>query len=137
MCIFWHITRPTNMYPLSRELSRNQVICDIAAERVSKAIKAGIVWVNTFRVISPVAEFGGMKTFGYGRESGFQAVLDYTRPQAVWMYTSSELLVCQFHSRQGKKMIRQSVACVVKIYNVITRQKMPNYAITTSSRVRS
>ena len=67
--------------------------------RVSKAVRAGIVWVNTYRVISPVAEFGGMKTSGYGRESGFQAVLDYTRPKTVWMNTSSDPLTSQFHSR--------------------------------------
>lgn len=67
--------------------------------RVSNAIKAGIVWVNTYRVISPVAEFGGMKTSGYGRESGFQAVMDYTRPKTVWMNTSSEPLGSQFVGR--------------------------------------
>jgi len=58
------------------------------ALRVSRAVRAGIVWVNTYRVISPVAEFGGMKSSGYGRESGFQAVYDYTRPKTVWMNTS-------------------------------------------------
>ena len=67
--------------------------------RVSSAVKAGIVWVNTYRVISPVAEFGGMKHSGYGRESGFQAVLDYTRPKTVWMNTSSEPLASQFVGR--------------------------------------
>ncbi|MGB1254916.1 MAG: aldehyde dehydrogenase [Thiolinea sp.] len=67
--------------------------------RVSSAVKAGIVWVNTYRVISPVAEFGGMKTSGYGRESGFQAVMDYTRPKTVWMNTSSEPLGSQFVGR--------------------------------------
>lgn len=67
--------------------------------RMSGAVKAGIVWVNTYRVISPVAEFGGMKNSGYGRESGFQAVMDYTRPKTVWMNTSDEPLASQFHSR--------------------------------------
>ncbi|MGB1309816.1 MAG: aldehyde dehydrogenase [Leucothrix sp.] len=67
--------------------------------RVANAVKAGIVWVNTYRVISPVAEFGGMKHSGYGRESGFQAVLDYTRPKTVWMNTSSEPLASQFVGR--------------------------------------
>lgn len=67
--------------------------------RVAEAVKAGIVWVNTYRVISPVAEFGGMKNSGYGRESGFQAVLDYTRPKAVWMNTSDQPLASQFVSR--------------------------------------
>ena len=66
---------------------------------MSKAVKAGIVWVNTYRVISPVAEFGGMKNSGYGRESGYQAVYDYTRPKTVWMNTSSDPLPSQFVPR--------------------------------------
>lgn len=58
--------------------------------RMSKAVKAGIVWVNTYRVVSPIAEFGGFKNSGYGRESGFQAIYDYTRPKTVWMNMSDE-----------------------------------------------
>lgn len=56
--------------------------------RMARAVRAGIVWVNTYRVISPIAEFGGIKGSGYGRESGFQAMYDYTRPKTVWMNTS-------------------------------------------------
>ncbi len=56
--------------------------------RVAKAVRAGIVWVNTYRVVSPIAEFGGFKGSGYGRESGFQAMYDYTRPKTVWFNTS-------------------------------------------------
>ena len=67
--------------------------------RVSRMVKAGIVWVNTYRVISPIAEFGGMKNSGYGRESGFQAVMDYTRPKTIWMNTSDEPLASQFVGR--------------------------------------
>ena len=58
--------------------------------RVAKAVRAGIVWVNTYRVVSPIAEFGGFKGSGYGRESGFQAIYDYTRPKTIWMNMSSE-----------------------------------------------
>ena len=58
--------------------------------RMAKAVKAGIVWVNTYRVVSPIAEFGGIKGSGYGRESGFQAMYDYTRPKTIWMNTSDE-----------------------------------------------
>ena len=58
--------------------------------RVAQAVRAGIVWVNTYRVVSPIAEFGGIKGSGYGRESGFQAMNDYTRPKTIWMNTSSE-----------------------------------------------
>ena len=69
------------------------------ALRMSRAVRAGIVWVNTYRAVSPIAEFGGMKASGHGRESGFQAVYDYTRPKTVWMNTSSEPLGSQFVSR--------------------------------------
>ena len=58
--------------------------------RMAKAVRAGIVWVNTYRVVSPIAEFGGIKGSGYGRESGFQAMHDYTRPKTIWMDTSDE-----------------------------------------------
>ena len=67
--------------------------------RVAKAVRAGIVWVNTYRAISPIAEFGGTKKSGYGRESGFQAIYDYTRPKTVWMNTSSTPLASQFAPR--------------------------------------
>lgn len=69
------------------------------ALRMSKAVRAGIVWVNTYRVISPVAEFGGVKGSGYGRESGFQAVYDYTRPKTVWMSSSDAPLANPFQMR--------------------------------------
>lgn len=67
--------------------------------RMSKRIRAGIVWVNTYRVISPIAEFGGMKTSGYGRESGLQAVYDYTRPKTVWMNMSDDPIANPFNPR--------------------------------------
>ncbi len=69
------------------------------ALRVSKATRAGIVWVNTYRVVSPIAEFGGFKDSGYGRESGFQAIYDYTRPKTVWINTSTEPIANPFVMR--------------------------------------
>lgn len=63
--------------------------------RMAKAVKAGIIWINTYRAVSPIAEFGGMRNSGYGRESGFQAIYDYTRPKTVWMNTSDEPLGSQ------------------------------------------
>ena len=32
--------------------------------RVTKRLRAGIVWVNTYRVVSPIAEFGGVQGIG-------------------------------------------------------------------------
>ena len=59
------------------------------ALRMTKALRAGIVWVNTYRVVSPIAEFGGFKDSGYGRESGMQAIYDYTRPKTAWLNISN------------------------------------------------
>lgn len=67
--------------------------------RVAKAVRAGIVWVNTYRVVSPIAAFGGVKGSGYGRESGFQAMFDYTRPKTIWVNTSSEPIANPFVMR--------------------------------------
>ena len=67
--------------------------------RVSNKIRAGIVWINTYRAVSPIVEVGGFKHSGYGRESGFQAIYDYTRTKTVWMNTSSKPLPTQFVSR--------------------------------------
>ena len=69
------------------------------ALRVSKAIRAGIVWVNTYRVVSPIAPFGGYKDSGYGRESGMEAIYDYTRPKTVWLNTSLEPIADPFVMR--------------------------------------
>jgi acyl-CoA reductase-like NAD-dependent aldehyde dehydrogenase len=69
------------------------------ALRVARATRAGIVWVNTYRVVSPIAEFGGFNGSGYGRESGFQAIYDYTRPKTVWINTSSEPMTNPFVMR--------------------------------------
>ncbi len=64
---------------------------DVArAHRVAKAIRAGIVWVNTYRSVSPVAPIGGSKLSGYGRESGYEAIYEYTQTKTVWINTSSE-----------------------------------------------
>ena len=69
------------------------------ALRMSQNIKAGIVWVNTYRAISPIAEFGGMKHSGHGREAGSQALMDYTRPKTVWMTLSDEPIANPFQPR--------------------------------------
>ena len=58
------------------------------AHRMVRRIKAGIVWVNTYRVISPMMPFGGYGMSGYGREAGAESILDYTRTKSVWINTS-------------------------------------------------
>jgi acyl-CoA reductase-like NAD-dependent aldehyde dehydrogenase len=58
------------------------------AHRMIRQLRAGIVWVNTYRVVSPIVPFGGFGLSGLGREGGMEAVLDYTRTKSVWINTS-------------------------------------------------
>jgi len=60
------------------------------AHRMIKAIHAGIVWVNTYRAVSPIAPFGGYGQSGQGREGGLAAALDYTKTKTVWLRTSDD-----------------------------------------------
>ena len=67
--------------------------------RVSKAIRAGITFVNTYRLISPSAPFGGIKDSGYGKEAGIESIKDYTRVKTTWFYTSDEPSLDPFSMR--------------------------------------
>ncbi|MBY4615171.1 aldehyde dehydrogenase [Rhizobium redzepovicii] len=60
------------------------------AHRLMKGIRAGIVWVNTYRAVSPIAPFGGFGLSGHGREGGMAAALDYTRTKTIWLRTSDD-----------------------------------------------
>lgn len=63
--------------------------CDLTrAHRMIRALRAGVVWVNGYRAVSPIAPFGGSGLSGHGREGGLAAALDYTRIKTVWLRTS-------------------------------------------------
>ncbi len=55
------------------------------AMRVSKAIKAGTVWVNTYRSISYMMPFGGRKHSGIGRESGIESIRGYLETKSTFV----------------------------------------------------
>lgn len=69
------------------------------AHRVSKRLRAGICWINTYRAISPIAPFGGFNASGYGREAGLESVLDYTRTKTTWINTSDQPMANPFVMR--------------------------------------
>ena len=60
------------------------------AHRMIRGIRAGVVWVNTYRAVSPIAPFGGHGLSGHGREGGLAAALDYTAVKTVWLRTSDD-----------------------------------------------
>jgi acyl-CoA reductase-like NAD-dependent aldehyde dehydrogenase len=55
------------------------------AHRVARDLKAGTVWINTYRAISYASPFGGYKQSGYGREIGLEAIREFTQVKSVWV----------------------------------------------------
>ncbi len=55
------------------------------ALRAAQRLKAGTVWINTYRAISYLVPFGGMKRSGFGRENGQQAIAEFLQTKAYWM----------------------------------------------------
>ena len=64
---------------------------DIArAHRYAKAIKAGVIWINTYNMFNAASPFGGYKQSGYGREMGKHALEMYTNIKSVWVDLSGK-----------------------------------------------
>ncbi|HEY3873225.1 MAG TPA: aldehyde dehydrogenase family protein [Actinocrinis sp.] len=55
------------------------------AHRVARDLRAGMIWVNSYKRVNPGSPFGGMGISGYGREMGFEAMREYTEPKATWI----------------------------------------------------
>lgn len=55
------------------------------AHRVSRAVRAGSVWINCYQMLDPAVPFGGYKLSGFGRESGPHHIEDYLETKAVWI----------------------------------------------------
>ncbi len=67
----------------TRDLSR--------AHRVAHELRAGMVWVNSYKRVNPGSPFGGVGQSGFGREMGFEAMHEYTDAKAVWINYGAQL----------------------------------------------
>jgi len=56
-----------------------------AAHRVSNALRAGTVWVNTYDRSSMATPFGGFKQSGFGRDRSPHAIDKYMDYKTVWI----------------------------------------------------
>ena len=48
--------------------------------KVTRGIRAGVIWANTFNKFDPTSPFGGYKESGYGREGGRHGLKPYVEP---------------------------------------------------------
>jgi acyl-CoA reductase-like NAD-dependent aldehyde dehydrogenase len=60
------------------------------AMRVSRAVHAGTVWVNTYRASSAMAPFGGFKESGFGKDRGIMALDEFLQTKNVMIDFSEE-----------------------------------------------
>jgi acyl-CoA reductase-like NAD-dependent aldehyde dehydrogenase len=56
------------------------------AWRVARALRAGTVWINTYKELSISTPFGGFKQSGIGREKGTQGMRAYMEPKGVFWH---------------------------------------------------
>lgn len=60
------------------------------AHRVAARIRAGIVWVNTYRYIRWTTPYGGFKASGWGRENGIEALDSYLETKTTVISTTGQ-----------------------------------------------
>lgn len=61
------------------------------AHRMAAAMRAGMVWINSYKRVNPGSPFGGVGSSGYGREMGFEAMHDYTEAKSVWVNVDAQI----------------------------------------------
>lgn len=61
------------------------------AHKFAREIKAGMVWINSYKVVHPASPFGGVGESGYGREMGFEVMHEYTQPKSVWVNIDAQI----------------------------------------------
>jgi aldehyde dehydrogenase (NAD+) len=63
------------------------------AHRVARAMRSGMVWINSYKRVNPGSPFGGVGESGYGRDMGFEAMHEYTDAKSVWVNVDAQLPV--------------------------------------------
>ena len=67
---------------------------DVArAHRVAGKLRAGTIWINSYKAINVMSPFGGFGDSGFGRSSGLDGLKEYTLPQSVWVETGGQASV--------------------------------------------
>ena len=71
-----------NVYGLAAGIWTNDIK---KAHALSRRLKAGTVWINTYGPMDAAMPFGGYKQSGFGRELGAHAIEHYTELKSVWL----------------------------------------------------
>src|SRR5919202_6217158 len=61
------------------------------AHRVAHALRAGTVWINSYRTVSFTAPFGGYKESGLGRANELESLKEYHQLKTIWVELSGDI----------------------------------------------
>ena len=61
------------------------------AHKVARDLRAGMVWINSYKRVNPGSPFGGIGQSGYGREMGFDAMREYSEVKSVWVNVDAQI----------------------------------------------
>lgn len=53
------------------------------ANRVSRSVRAGTIWINCFFIFDPSCPFGGFKMSGFGKDQSLDAMEKYLNVKSV------------------------------------------------------
>lgn len=53
------------------------------ANTVSRSIRAGIIWINSYLAVGSDIPFGGYKMSGFGRDQGLEALHKYLQVKSI------------------------------------------------------
>jgi aldehyde dehydrogenase (NAD+) len=71
-----------NPYGLAAAIWTNDIK---KAHALTRRLRAGTVWINTYGLMDAALPFGGYKQSGFGRDLGAQALESYTEVKSVWL----------------------------------------------------
>jgi (Z)-2-((N-methylformamido)methylene)-5-hydroxybutyrolactone dehydrogenase len=60
------------------------------AHRIAHRLKAGTIWINSYRVLANNVPYGGFGQSGIGRENGIEGLNAYLQTKSVWVELTGE-----------------------------------------------
>jgi aldehyde dehydrogenase (NAD+) len=57
---------------------------------VAHRLKAGTIWINSYRVLANNVPYGGFGQSGIGRENGIEGLNAYLQTKSVWVELTGE-----------------------------------------------
>lgn len=51
----------------------------------------GMIRINCYKRVNPGSPFGGVRGCGYGRDMGFEAIIEYTSYKSVWVNVDANI----------------------------------------------